>query len=163
MSENQSEDPETQLVNKHYGLVVSQAVRLSSQRNDLEDYMQVGFIGLLKAIRNYDPDKSQFSTFATVCIRNEIFRYMRKNKKKSVNSSFKKDNWYTTKEEMWEFIPDCLSEKEKMVLKTKSENYTHKEIAEKLSCPKGQIKHIVRKIIETTRRYYREEKEDTSM
>ena len=163
MSENQSEDPETQLVNKHYGLVVSQAVRLSSQRNDLEDYMQVGFIGLLKAIRNYDPDKSQFSTFATVCIRNEIFRYMRKNKKKSVNSSFKKDNWYTTKEELWELIPDCLSEKEKLVLKMKSENYTHKEIAEKLSCPKGQIKHIVRKIIETTRKYYREEKEDTSM
>jgi RNA polymerase sigma factor (sigma-70 family) len=163
MSENQSEDPETQLVNKHYGLVVSQAVRLSSQRNDLEDYMQVGFIGLLKAIRNYDPDKSQFSTFATVCIRNEIFRYMRKNKKKPINFSFKKDNWYTTKEELWELIPDCLNEKEKLVLKMKSENYTHKEIAEKLSCPKGQIKHIVRKIIEITRKYYREEKEDTSM
>ena len=65
-SEKFSEDPETQLVNEHYGLVVSQAIRLSSQQSDLEDYMQVGFIGLLKAIRNYNPEKSQFSTFATV-------------------------------------------------------------------------------------------------
>ena len=37
------------------------------------------------------------------------------------------------------------------------------EIAEKLSCPKGQIKHIVRKIIDITRKCYREEKEDTSL
>ena len=163
MPEKPAEDLETQLVNKHYGLVVSQALRLSSQKNDLEDYIQVGFIGLIKAIRNYDPEKSQFSTFATVCIKNEIFRYMRKNKKQPINDFLKKDNWYTRKEELWELIPDCLTEKEKLVLKMKSENYTYKEIAEKLSCPKGQIKHIVRKIIETTRKYYREEKEDTSM
>tara|TARA_R110002051_G_scaffold299267_1_gene366390 strand:- start:504 stop:995 length:492 start_codon:yes stop_codon:yes gene_type:complete len=163
MPKNPTEELETQLVNKHYGLVVSQAIRLSSQKNDLEDYMQVGFIGLLKAIRNYDPDKSQFSTFATVCVRNEIFRYMRKNKKKPINLPSKKDDWYTTKEELWELLPDCLTEKEKLVLKMKAENYTHQEIAEELSCQKGQIKHIVRKIIETTRKYYREEKEDTSM
>ena len=162
-SEKFSEDPETQLVNEHYGLVVSQAIRLSSQQSDLEDYMQVGFIGLLKAIRNYNPEKSQFSTFATVCIRNEIFRYMRKNKKKPINLTIKKDNWYTTKEQLWELVPDCLTEKEKLVRQMKSENYTHKEIAEKLSCPKGQIKHIVRKIIDITRKCYREEKEDTSL
>ena len=88
---------------------------------------------------------------------------MRKNKKKPINLTIKKDNWYTTKEQLWELVPDCLTEKEKLVLQMKSENYTHKEIAEKLSCPKGQIKHIVRKIIDITRKCYREEKEDTSL
>ena len=71
----ETQELEEQLVHTHYGLVVSQALRFSSHRSSVEDHIQVGLIGLLKAIRNYDPEKSKFSTFATVCIRNEIFRY----------------------------------------------------------------------------------------
>lgn len=37
-----------------------------------EDLIQVGMIGLLRAVDSYDPEKSSFSHFALACIRNEI-------------------------------------------------------------------------------------------
>ena len=64
---------ENQKIKDNYGLVVSQALSFSRSYNqDLEDYIQVGLIGLLKAIRKHDPERSKLSTYATVCIRNEI-------------------------------------------------------------------------------------------
>ena len=72
---------EESLVIENYGLVVSQALKLVVQKQDLDDYIQVGLMGLLKAIRNYNPEKSKFSTFATVCIRNEILKFIKKKKR----------------------------------------------------------------------------------
>lgn len=37
-----------------------------------EDLIQEGVLGLLKAIKSYDKEKSQFKTFAILCIRNQI-------------------------------------------------------------------------------------------
>lgn len=37
-----------------------------------EDMFQIGLIGLWKACLTYDPSKSEFSTFASVCIMNRI-------------------------------------------------------------------------------------------
>lgn len=43
------------------------------------DFVQEGFLGLLKAIRNYNPTKNvKFSDFAAVCIRNELHSALRK-------------------------------------------------------------------------------------
>ena len=150
---------EEQLVHTHYGLVVSQALRFSNHRSYVEDYIQVGLIGLLKAIRNYNPDKSKFSTFATVCIRNEIFRYTRKNKVKTASRDTqarslvkRADDCYIPTEAMWEYIPDGLTEKEKLVLQMKFENYTHREIADAICCSKGRVKNILKKIISLLQR-----------
>lgn len=46
-----------------------------------DDLIQEGSIGLLKAIRTFDENKSvEFSTYATICIRNEMRNYAMKNK-----------------------------------------------------------------------------------
>lgn len=155
----QTRELEEQLVHTHYGLVVSQALRFSNNRSSVEDYIQVGLIGLLKAIRNYDSEKSKFSTFATVCIRNEIFRYSRKNKPKTIPPDaqvksviYRTDDWYIPTEGIWEYIPEGLTDKEKLVLQMKFENYTHKEIADTISCSKGRVKNILKKIISLLQR-----------
>ena len=155
----ETQELEEQLVHTHYGLVVSQALRFSSHRSSVEDHIQVGLIGLLKAIRNYDPEKSKFSTFATVCIRNEIFRYTRKNKAKSIPLDaqtkgvvHRTDDWYMPTEGIWEYIPDGLTDKEKLVLQMKFENYTHKEIADAICCSKGRVKNSLKKIISLLQR-----------
>ncbi|KAF2331454.1 sigma-70 family RNA polymerase sigma factor [Flavobacterium nitrogenifigens] len=45
------------------------------QSPDIDDIEQYGFIGLVNAIENFDPDKNiRFSTYATRCITNEIQR-----------------------------------------------------------------------------------------
>ena len=40
---------EEQLVQSNYGLVVSQALSLLHKKSNIDDYIQVGLIGLLKA------------------------------------------------------------------------------------------------------------------
>ena len=72
---------EEELIHDHYGLVVSQALYFLNDSN-FDDYIQVGLIGLLKAIREHDPERSKFSTFATVCIRNAINNLKEKDEKK---------------------------------------------------------------------------------
>lgn len=53
-----------------------------------EDMFSQGVIGLIKAIDNFDEKKGySFATFATICIRNEILMYFRKEKKRLSNLS----------------------------------------------------------------------------
>ena len=45
---------------------------------DSEDLIQEGMVGLLKAVREYDPSKdASFRTFAEVCIRNRLYSVLR--------------------------------------------------------------------------------------
>ena len=77
------EELENGLVHEHYGLVVSQALSFlgDDNKSNLEDFIQVGLIALLKAIRKYDETKSKFSTFATLSIKNALLNYKRKDTK----------------------------------------------------------------------------------
>jgi len=58
------------------------ARKLAFQRDDIQDLTQVGIIGLLKSLENFDPSKEiAFSTFASSNIIGEIKHYLRdKNK-----------------------------------------------------------------------------------
>ena len=138
------------LVQQHYGLAVSQALLFCSRGNCLEDCIQVGLMGLLKAIRNYDPEKSKFSTFATICIKNEILRIKNKNKKHGKCTNIIGDIEYYGETKIWEILPDNLDEEEHAVLKLMQANFTKREICETLNCTKRsldqQIKELIKKL-----------------
>lgn len=51
-----------------------------------EDIIQAGMLGLVKASKNYSNQKSKFSTYAGVCIRNEIVNELRYRQKHSAVS-----------------------------------------------------------------------------
>ena len=54
--------------------------KLDYNRNDREDLLHEGAIGLLKSIKNFDDKKGiRFSTYAFCCIKNEMLYYLRKN------------------------------------------------------------------------------------
>lgn len=78
-----AETPSTQirnrLVNMNLGLVRREAHRFKDQSTEtLEDLVQVGSIGLIRAIERFDPKRGYaFSTFATPYIRGEIQHYLR--------------------------------------------------------------------------------------
>ena len=115
MNDN-SEELEEQLVSQHYGLVVSQALYFCrSRRSSLDDYVQVGCIGLLKAIRNYNPEKSKFPTFATICIRNELLRH---SSKESRFKYFPLNDYKDAQSVViWEYLPDDITRQELQVIK----------------------------------------------
>jgi len=152
-NKNDKEELESQLVRDNYGLVVSQALSfLSDNKSSLDDYIQAGLIGLLKAIRNYDKDKSKFSTFASVCVRNEMLNLKRKSKKDLVlfNDDILQGNHpEVIVSSFFEYIPDSIGEEERFIIKLKLMNHTNSEIAEHLSCSKSTVTNRFKKIIDS--------------
>lgn len=66
------------LVRRHMYLVEHISRRYADRGEPLEDLVQVGSIGLLKAIDRYDPDKgAQLSSYASPTIAGEIKRHFR--------------------------------------------------------------------------------------
>jgi len=66
------------LAEQHMPLVLYLARRYSGRSEPMDDLIQVGAIGLLKAIDRYDPDRGfEFSTYATPTILGEIKRHFR--------------------------------------------------------------------------------------
>ena len=64
----------------HYSRLVSRIVRqFFLQGGDQDDLYQEGMIGLLKAIRSYDPARSDnFEAYASLCIRRQIYDTVRR-------------------------------------------------------------------------------------
>tara|TARA_R110002020_G_scaffold349104_3_gene562745 strand:- start:123 stop:539 length:417 start_codon:yes stop_codon:yes gene_type:complete len=136
-------------------LVVSQALYFLDDPN-FEDYIQAGLIGLLKAIRNYDKNQAKFSTFATVCVRNEIQSLSKRTKKyKSKNSGHvaEEDKQYNIKETLSDYLPEFLSEDYKFIISLKIQNYTNAEIASFISCSKKDVKEKIELIIKLLKEY----------
>lgn len=71
-------DAMAELMDKNAGLVRGIANRFRGRGVEYEDLIQIGSIGMLKAIRSFDTDRgTQFSTYAVPLIIGEIRRYLR--------------------------------------------------------------------------------------
>jgi RNA polymerase sigma-B factor len=67
-----------ELVSRYEPLVRSCALRYRDSPEPHEELMQVGYVGLLKAINNFDPDIGEsLAAYATPCITGEIKRHFR--------------------------------------------------------------------------------------
>ena len=84
---------EEELVREHTGLVKSVALRLSyACDEELDDLIQIGYIGLLKAARRFDPERGlKFSTYAVPMIAGEIRSQLRDKGAVKVSRSLKSD------------------------------------------------------------------------
>lgn len=78
------------LVEGNLRLVLSVVQRFSSRGENLDDLFQIGCIGLIKAIDNFDMSQNvRFSTYAVPMIIGEIRRYLRDNDTLRVSRSIK--------------------------------------------------------------------------
>ncbi len=72
------ESATAELIRRNTGLVRSIALRFSSRGYDQEDLIQIGLLGLLKAIRTFDVARGcAFSTYAVPLVLGEIRRFLR--------------------------------------------------------------------------------------
>ncbi len=79
-----------QLINGNLRLILSVIQRFTSRGENLDDLFQVGCIGLIKAIDNFDDSHNvKFSTYAVPMIIGEIRRYLRDNNSIRVSRSVK--------------------------------------------------------------------------
>ena len=77
------------LVTHNLRLVVYIAKKFESPTASTEDLVSIGTIGLMKAVRTFDPDKNfKLATYASRCIENEILMYLRKTGNSRTELSF---------------------------------------------------------------------------
>ena len=85
---NGNEDARQKFINGNLRLVLSIIKRFNSIGENLDDLFQVGCVGLIKAIDNFDLSQNvQFSTYAVPMIVGEIRRYLRDNNSIRVSRS----------------------------------------------------------------------------
>ncbi len=108
-------------------LVLSVIQRFSGRGENPDDLFQVGCIGLIKAIDNFDLSQNvQFSTYAVPMIIGEIRRYLRDNNSIRVSRSLK------------DIAYKALQVKERLVNQNSREP-TISEIAKELNLPKKDV------------------------
>lgn len=84
------EEAKALLMEQNTGLVKKIALKFSAGETDVDDLMQIGYIGLLKAIYKFDPDYDvMFSTYAVPMIMGELKRFFRDTGKIKVSRSLK--------------------------------------------------------------------------
>jgi RNA polymerase sporulation-specific sigma factor len=121
------EQARQELIEGNLRLVLSVIQRFEKRGESPDDLFQVGCIGLMKAIANFDPTKQvRFSTYGVPMIAGEVRRYLRDNSAIRVSRSLR-DVAYR--------VLQC---KEAMLLKL-GRDPTLEEISKELDLPEGDI------------------------
>ena len=115
------------LIEGNLRLVLSVIQRFAGRGENPDDLFQVGCIGLMKAINNFDPTKQvKFSTYGVPMIAGEIRRYLRDNAPIRVSRSIR------------DVAYKVLQCKEAMLLQLGREP-SMEELARELHIPEGEV------------------------
>jgi RNA polymerase sigma factor (sigma-70 family) len=133
------------MVHDNMGLVVYLAKSLRPPNiTEFDEYVQLGRIGLWKAIKKFDPSKkTKLSTIAYDYIRWEIIRYIGKQKKQQqlmenpllisyTQQNDKRKTALTLPPELPELLPTNLTPSELQTVQMRNEGYTFEEIGKEL-------------------------------
>ena len=124
---NGDEDARNEFINGNLRLVLSVIQRFSNRGENPDDLFQIGCIGLIKSIDNFDLSQNvQFSTYAVPMIIGEIRRYLRDNNSIRVSRSLR------------DIAYKALQVKEKLINQANKEP-TVLEIAKELGMPKEEV------------------------
>lgn len=153
MSGNINSEQLALLMEENMGLVVLLANSFKPKNsNELDEFVQLGRIGLWKAIQKHDPKKSRLSTTIWHYIRWEILRYIDKEKKNKGFLEIDESIYEDSKSigSVSDFFPDNLNKKEVDVIRLRLEGYTFLDIGKKLGYSRGwannTFKSAVKKI-----------------
>jgi RNA polymerase sporulation-specific sigma factor len=76
------EEAKETLIEHNMRLVAHIVKKFDNSKQETDDLISIGSIGLIKAIDTYDPSKNvKLATYASRCIENEILMHLRQNKK----------------------------------------------------------------------------------
>lgn len=125
-----------QLIEGNLRLVLSAVQRFSSRGENPDDLFQVGCIGLIKAIDNFNTELDvRFSTYAVPMILGELRRFLRDNNAVRVSRSIRDTAYH------------AMQEKERLQGKLGREP-TVEEIASALQKPKEEIVMALESVVE---------------
>ena len=130
-----------ELVNGNLRLVLSVIQRFTQRGENLDDLFQVGCIGLIKSIDNFDMSQNvRFSTYAVPMIIGEIRRYLRDNNAIRISRSMR-DTAYR-----------AMQIKEKLTTE-KLRDPSVEEIAKQMDLPKEEVVLALESIVDPVSLY----------
>lgn len=130
-----------QLIEGNLRLVLSVIQRFASRGENADDLFQVGCVGLIKAIDNFDVDKPvRFSTYGVPMIIGEIRRYLRDNSAIRVSRSMR-DTAYRVLQVRDRFIAENQREP------------TVEQIAKELDIPREEVVFAMDAIVDPVSLY----------
>ncbi len=166
---------------EHNLRLVAHIMKKYYTREDTEDLISIGTIGLIKAINSYKPDKGvRLATYASRCIENEILMYFRSRKKTAGDISLsdaldvdgeglslmdvvsQEDDMAERigRGELCEALKDCiddtLSQREAKIIRLRygiggSQEKTQREVAELCHISRSYVSRIEKKALEKLR------------
>ncbi len=130
------EDARQEMICGNLRLVLSIIQRFTGRRENLDDLFQVGCIGLIKAVDNFDLSKEvMFSTYAVPMIIGEVRRYLRDNAAVRISRSVR------------DLAYRALQAREALSAEL-NRDPTPDEIAAKLEVPRDQVVNALEAIVE---------------
>lgn len=130
-----------ELIQGNLRLVLSVVQKFTNRGENMDDLFQVGCIGLIKAIDNFNPDLMvKFSTYGVPMIIGEIRRYLRDNNAIRVSRSMR-DTAYR-----------AMQVKEALIAENNREP-TVEEIAQRMGVPKEDVVLALEAIVEPVSLY----------
>lgn len=138
---SESKKARDEMINGNLRLVLSVIQRFTNRGENPDDLFQVGVIGLIKAIDNFDPSLNvRFSTYGVPMIIGEIRRYLRDNSSVRVSRSMR-DTAYR-----------AMQIKEQLTAKNNREP-TVEEIAKLMDMPKENVVLALEAVVEPVSLY----------
>ena len=130
------ENARQELISGNLRLVLSIIQRFTGRRENMDDLFQVGCIGLVKAVDNFNVEMDvKFSTYAVPMIIGEIRRYLRDNNAIRISRSVR------------DLAYRAMQTREELMAQKESEP-TVAEIAERLGEKKEAVLHAMEAIVE---------------
>lgn len=137
----QRQSARDKMIRGNLRLVLSVVQRFLGRGENPDDLFQVGVIGLIKAIDNFDPTLDvRFSTYGVPMIIGEIRRYLRDNNAVRVSRSMRDTAYH------------AMQIKEQLTAKNNREPSVE-EIAEKMNLPKENVVLALEAIVEPVSLY----------
>lgn len=130
------------------GLVVKLAKSFKPKNQDeLEEFVQIGSFGLLKAIRVHDSTKGALTTIAWGYIRGEILHHIYALKRQVTNTRDNIEIKIDPKESLWEYLPNTLSEIESKTVMMRLSGHSFTEIGKEVGFTRNWCNRIYTKAV----------------
>lgn len=160
------------LVFRYSKLIFIKAGIYTATNADSDDLRQEGLMGLLRAIASFDIHRGvKFSTFAEVCIVNQMKTFLAKSRKNpipceslddisadSISEEETPESIYINKEffsELWYVMDNVLSETERKVFSLYIHGMSYREIADKLDISEKTVDNAIQRARRKIRVYIR--------
>ena len=140
-SKQEAQIAREKMINGNLRLVLSVIQRFVNRGENMDDLFQIGVIGLIKAIDNFDPTLDvRFSTYGVPMVCGELRRYLRDNNSIRVSRSMRDTAYH------------AMRVKEELTNKNSKEP-TVEEIAKVLDIPKENVVLALEAIVEPVSLY----------